>query len=231
MRHLKWILGIALIALVAAGIWWHRSRGVEAELLAEEPFRILKRYDPADYSRILAAWREVRSGARSEAEFVRESNATFSQVATRRLGAASQEAVQALMQDTIRTVRKLQAESPEACFRYFYPEVAGAPDVAGILSAEEQRRTLELMGEVVRTSAENPAPRPAQAEIEGPLADVINATYEQYGTDAQMVAHPEDPRIDRAKVCEITTSLYERILKLPPDVGTKLLRYMSPGAG
>jgi hypothetical protein len=73
--------------------------------------------------------------------------------------------------------------------------------------------------------------RPAQAEIEGPLADIINATFEQYGTDAQMVGHPEDPRIDRGRVCEITLSLYERILALPPDVSTKLLRYMAPGAG
>jgi hypothetical protein len=230
MRNLKWILAAVSVALAVAALWWHGVRGVEAELLAEEPYRILKRHERAEYARILEAWREVKAGEREAAEFVRESNAIFSEVATRRLGTASQESVQALMRDTIRTVKKLQADSPEACFQYFYPEVSGAPDVGGILSAGEQRRTLELMGSVVRTSAENPVARPAQEEIEGPLADVVNATYEQYGTDAQMVAHPEDPRIDRARVCEITLSLYERILALPPDLSTRLLRYMAPGA-
>ena len=36
------------------------------------------------------------------------------------------------------------------------------------------------------------------------LANVINATYEEYGVDAQMIAHADDPRVDRAKVCTIT---------------------------
>ena len=47
------------------------------------------------------------------------------------------------------------------------------------------------------------------------LANVINATYEQYGADAQMIAHADDARVDRAKVCTITISVYDRILALP----------------
>ena len=229
MRKLGWVLGgVALLALIAVGIWWQRTRAVETELLAAEPFRILEEHAPAEYARILDAWREFKSGELSKPDFVGESNALFSQAATKRLGAASQESLLALMHDTVRTVKKLHAKSPEACFRYFYPEVAGAPDVTGILSTEEQRRTLELMSDVVRTAAEQPVARPAQAEIEQPLSEIINATYEQFGTDAQMVAHPEDPRVDRAKVCVVTTSLYERILALPPDVSTKLIRFMAP---
>ncbi len=230
MRKSKWLLGgvVVVVTLIAAGIWWHRSRAVEAELLAATHFRILKQHEPREYALILDAWREFKAGKRARTEFVRDSNALFGQVATRRLGAASQESVLALMHDTVRTVKKLHAKSPETCFRYFYPEVAGAPDVAGILSADEQRRTLELMGEVVRTAAERPVARPSQAQIEQPLAGIINATYEQFGTDAQMVAHPEDPRVDRGKVCVVTTSLYERILALPPDVSARLIRFMAP---
>jgi hypothetical protein len=230
MRNLKWIAGGVVVVLIGTAVWWQRHRGVEGALLAEEPYRILKRHDRADYASILDAWRRFQAGEMGEETFSRESNATFSRVATRRLATASQDSVQALMRETIRTLKKLQAKSPEACFRYLYPEVAGSPDVTGILDAGEQRRMLELMGEVVRTSAEHPVKRPAQAEIEGPLAGIINATFEQYGTDAQMVGHPEDPRVDRGRVCEITVSLYERILALPPDVSTKLLRYMAPGA-
>jgi hypothetical protein len=230
MRIIKWIVGAAALAGLAAALvmWWQHSRGVEAELLAEAPYRILKQHEPAEYARILTAWRELQAGKRSQAAFIREANTRFSEVATRRLGTASQESVRALMNDTLRTVKKLHARSPESCFRYFYPNVAGAPDVSEVLDAQAQRHTLETMGDVVRSSAEGPVARPEQKEIEQPLAEIINATYEQFGTDAQMVAHPDDPRIDRGKVCVITTTLYERIMALPPDVGTKLLRYMAP---
>jgi hypothetical protein len=229
MRIFRWVLGAAAVAgLGFLAFWWQQSRAVEAQLLAKAPFRILKQHEPAEYARILAAWRELQAGKRSQVEFIREANARFSEAATRRMSTASQESVRAVMNDTLRTVKKLYARSPETCFRYFYPNVAGAPDVSEVLGPQEQRHTLEIMGEVVRSSAESPAARPEQKEIEQPLADIVNATYEQFGTDAQMVAHPDDPRIDRAKVCIITTALYERIMALPPDVGTKLLRYMAP---
>lgn len=231
MKRVKWVVaGLVLAAVIVGGLWWWRSRQAEAELLASPPWRVLKKYEPAEYSRLLGNWREYQQGARSEADFVRTANAAFSQVATRRLASASQESVQALMQDTLRKVKLLREKSPVDCFRYFYPEVAGPPDVARILGPEEQRRTLELIAEVVRSSAESPVARPQQSEVQGPLAEIINATYATYGTDAQMVAHPEDPRIDRARVCEITTSLYERILALPPDVSTRVLRYMAPAS-
>jgi hypothetical protein len=232
MLKRKWIIGgvVLGLALAAAGLWWQKSRAVESELLAEKPYRVLKQHEPAAYARILDGFRRYRSGAHTQADFVREANALYSEVATRRLAGASQQSLQALMQDTLRTVKKLREKSPEACFRYFYPEVAGAPDVAQILTPEEQRHTLTLMSEVVRSSAEQPAARPTQAEVQDELARIINATYEQFGTDAQMAAHADDPRIDRGKVCVVTTSLYERILALPPDVSTKLIRFMA-GAG
>ena len=49
------------------------------------------------------------------------------------------------------------------------------------------------MGEVIRTAAENPVPLPDADAVKDNLAKVINATYEQYGADAQMIAHAEDP--------------------------------------
>jgi hypothetical protein len=229
MQAAKWVvIGLLLVASIGGALWWRHSRNVEAELLAHAPWQVLARHEAAEYSRLLDLWREFKTGGRKETEFVRAANEAFTRVATRRMASASQESVLALMKDTLRKVKLLRAKSPEDCFRYFYPEVAGPPDVARILGPDEQQRTMELVAEVVRSSAESPVARPAQSEVEGPLAEIINATYATYGTDAQMVAHPEDPRIDRARVCEITTSLYERILALPPDTGTKVLRYMAP---
>jgi hypothetical protein len=44
-----------------------------------------------------------------------------------------------------------------------------------------------------------------------------------------MLANAGDPRADRAKVCAITNSIYERILQLPPATASDLLRAMAPG--
>ena len=42
-----------------------------------------------------------------------------------------------------------------------------------------------------------------------------------------MLAHAEDARVDRTKVCAITISVYERILRLPPEQASALLRAMT----
>ena len=42
-----------------------------------------------------------------------------------------------------------------------------------------------------------------------------------------MLSHAEDPRADRAKVCTITISVYERILQLPPAEASALIRAMT----
>ncbi len=103
-----------------------------------------------------------------------------------------------------------------------FPKVAGPPDVAQLVDARAQTHTLELMGEVIRSAAENPVPLPEAEGVKDNLAAIINATYEQFGTDAQMLAHAEDARADRGKVCTITISVYERILQLPPAAGQRV---------
>ena len=231
MKRPAWILSASLLALagLSAAIFWYRINGVEAALLDQPAFATLKRHSRAEYQRVLAAYRKFRGGDSTEFEFLNVANAQYAQAATRRLAHASQDSVLALMQDTLVTVRKLEAKSPETCFRYWFPEVAGPAEVAQVLAAEDLRHTMELMGAVVRTAAENPLAAPDPAEVQQPLADIVNSMYEKYGADAQMVAHAEDPRADRAKVCTITTAVYERILALPPETSSKLIRVMAAG--
>jgi hypothetical protein len=56
----------------------------------------------------------------------------------------------------------------------------------------------------------------------------INETFVQYGSDAQMIAMPNDPKRDRAKVCTITLSVYVRIMSLQPGRSSALIRSMNP---
>jgi hypothetical protein len=126
----------------------------------------------------------------------------------------------------ISTAKSLQPRG-DACFRYWFPKVDGPPDIAQLVDAPAQARTLELMGEVIRSAAEAPVPLPEAAGVKEDLASVVNATYDQFGSDAQMLGHADDPRADRAKVCVITISVYERILQLPPPQASALIRAMT----
>ena len=59
------------------------------------------------------------------------------------------------------------------------------------------------------------------------LAEVVNGTYQEFGVDAQMLAHADDPRVDRTKVCAITIGFYDRVLRMPPDRASALIRVMA----
>ena len=231
MKRRAWILSASLLTLAAlsAGVFWYRNAGVESALLAQPAFPALKEHSRAEYLRVLDAYERFRAGEGTELEFLNVASAQYTLASTRRLAHASQESVLALMRDTLVTVKKLQAKSPETCFKYWFPEVAGPAEVAQVLSAEDLRHTMELQSTVVRTAAENPVAAPDPEEVKEPLGNIVNSMYEQYGSDAQMVAHAEDARVDRAKVCTITTAVYERILALPPETSSKLIRVMAAG--
>ena len=224
----KWIVvGLATIIVAAFGAWWYERYRAEATLLEQPIYRVLQQHEGMLFDNLVNEYRLYRRDEVGREQFINFANAEISQVATRALAHASQESVLALVGDMMATAKTLQTAKGDACFRYWFPKVAGPPNVAQLVDARAQTHTLELMGEVIRSAAENPVPLPEAEGVKDNLAAIINATYEQYGTDAQMLAHAEDPRADRAKVCTITISVYERILQLPPAEASALIRAMT----
>jgi hypothetical protein len=225
MKNMKWfLLAAAVVAGLGLAAWWRQARSVENALLAETPYRVLKQHEPASYRAVLEAYRRMNAGKDSRATFVRAANQQFNDASTRRFPSASPGSVLALMNATLPVVDSLRARSAEACFAFWFPEVPGIPDVGQFISADDQRRLLELQGEVIRSSAEQPTPVPTSAEVDAPLSKIIDEMYRRYGADVQMLSKVEDPDIDRAKACAMTTSLYESIMALPPEVSGTLLR-------
>jgi hypothetical protein len=225
----KWlVIGLVAVIAVAVGAWWFEVNRTESALLAQPVYRVLKQHNRPLFQDLFEKYRLYQRGEESHERFVNFANAEISKAATISLGRASQDSVLALVGDMVTTAKKLQASPDDACFRFWFPNVAGAPDVAASLDASSQARTLDLMADVIRSAADNPAPPPDAESVRINLANVVNAIYEQYGTDAQMLAHADDPRADRSRVCTITISLYERILQLPPAEASDLIRTMAP---
>jgi hypothetical protein len=226
----KWLL-IAIAALIAVvvGSWWHTRYRAEAALLERPAYRVIKQHAPGVFEELRDEYLLYQRNEESRERFINFANEKVSSTATRSLARASRESVVALVRDMLATARKLQTAPDDACFRFWFPDVVGGADVASTVDAATQEHTLELMAEVIRSAAEDPQPPPDPEAVKHNLARIIDETYELFGADAQMLANAGDPRADRAKVCAITNSIYERILQLPPATASDLLRAMAPG--
>jgi hypothetical protein len=224
----KWIV-ILLVVIVAGavGSYWYEGHSAESKLLEQPVYRVLRKHEPAVFDKLVDEYKLYAREETRRESFINLANSEISLVATRSLAHASQESVLALITDMIATAKRLQMQPNDACFRYWFPQVAGPADIAKYIDEAAQAHTLQLMGEVIRTAAETPSPLPQAEAVKENLANVINATYQQYGSDAQMIAHASDPHTDRTKVCAITISVYERIMSLPPADSGALLRAMT----
>jgi hypothetical protein len=225
---MKWVV-IILVVIVAGAVgnYWYEGYSAQSALLAQPVYRVLKKHEPDVYAKLVDEYKVYERDETRRESFINLANAEITLTATRNLAHASQASVLALIKDMLGTARRLEKESGEACFRYWFPQVAGPPDIAKHIDPAAQAHTLDLMREVIRSAAENPEPLPAAETVKDNLAQVINGTYEQYGADAQMISHADDPRVDRAKVCAITNSVYDRILSLPPAQSSALIRAMT----
>ncbi len=225
---MKWVV-IILVVIVAGAVgnYWYEGYSAQSALLEQAVYRVLKEHEPGVYDKLVDEYKVYERDETRRESFINLANSEITLTATRNLAHASQASVLALIKDMLATARRLEKEAGEACFRYWFPQVAGPPDIAKYIDPAAQAHTLDLMGEVIRSAAEKPEPLPAAEAVKDNLAKVINGTYEQYGADAQMISHADDPRVDRAKVCTITNSVYERILSLPPAQSSALIRAMT----
>jgi hypothetical protein len=225
---MKWIVIIlVLIVAAAVGSYWYDGYSARSALLEEPVYHVLKDHEPQLFDKIVEEYKVFERNESRREDFVNFANYEISLAATQHLAHASQESVLALVRDMVATARKLEKQPGDTCFRYWFPLVSGPPDVASFIDARSQAHTLELMGEVIRSAEDNPVELPDPVKVKDNLANVINATYEQYGSDAQMMAHADDARVDRTKVCTITISVYDRILALPPQQAAELIRAMT----
>ncbi|MEO8061809.1 MAG: hypothetical protein ABI821_03575 [Pseudomonadota bacterium] len=225
---MKWIVIIlVLIVAAAVGSYWYDGYSARSALLKLPVYHVIRKHEPQLFDKVVEEYKVFERNESRREDFVNFANYEVSLAATQHLAHASQESVLALVRDMVGTARTLEKQPGDTCFRYWFPLVSGPPDVARFIDAKSQAHTMELMGEVIRSAAENPVPLPDAGNVKENLTNVINSTYEQYGPDAQMMSHVSDERVDRAKVCTITISVYDRILELPPKQATDLIRAMT----
>jgi hypothetical protein len=208
---------------------WQEMRTAERGLLDVEIYRVLKQHEPATYDKILAEYQRGLAGDRKPGEFTTVVMNDVSVVSSRRLATASQESLLALIRDMLGNLRRLSTHE-DACFRYLFPNVAGPADVGNLFDEAAQERSLALLADVIRSSAENPAAAPDPAEAQRKMAPVLKELYAEFGEDTQLLAQVGVPGVDRRKVCAVTIALYDKVLELPPADAAMVLRMMVTAA-
>lgn len=205
---------------------WAANRA-RTELLAIPVYAVTEKYEPVVFERLLAEYKlVVRDRAHTEL-YTRVMNAELGTVATKHIAHASDPALLALMQDMLDKLQRLRTRSPEDCYRYLFPKVAGPPDLARWFDRDSQARTLGLIAEVIRTSSENPVAVPPRDIVEPLLSPLVNDMYAQFGENTALLSRAEERGVNHGTVCNIATTLYEKVMRLPPADAAAVIRSMT----
>jgi hypothetical protein len=203
------------------------TRAARNRLLAIPAYPVIERYEPVVFERLVAQYARVVRGETSQDGYTHVMNAELGTIATKHIAHASDAALLALMRDMLARLQVLRARAPDECYRYLFPKAAGPPDLARWFDRESQGRTLGLIADVVRTSSENPVAVPSRERVQGLLGPLIDDMYAQFGENTALLSRAEERGVDRKSVCAIATTLYEKVMRLPPADAAAVIRSMT----
>jgi len=205
---------------------WATDRA-RSELLAIPVYAVVEKYEPVVFERLLAEYKlVVRDRSRTDLS-THMMNAELGAVATQHIAHASDSALLALMHDMLDKLQLLRTRAPEDCYRYLFPKGAGPADLGRWFDRDSQAHTLGLIAEVIRTSSENPVAVPPRTVVEPLLSPLVNEMYAQFGENTALLSRAEERGVSHATVCNIATTLYEKVMRLPPAEAAAVIRSMT----
>jgi hypothetical protein len=199
---------------------WKQERDVEA-LLADEPlFAAVLEDEPGLREPLravlLSAYRDGQGG-----EAVQVGQRLLSPRLWRYVPCASDAAAIRLGQALVASLESLQERSPEQCYRFLFPEVAGPPRAS---TADKDDRLLSALREVVASAREGSAePLDRKAAVKE-LDAAFHRLRDERGSDVDVLKNAQAPGADRSRVCAVTIALYSELVALPPAAAGQTLR-------
>jgi hypothetical protein len=226
MRSSQGLLVVIVIAVGFLGFRWWQSRSVESELLAIPAYKALKEHDPATYDRIYAEIKKGVEGERSKAQVISAARKQVEEVVKERVPKASDESVVAYIDVTMRELDELYERGDETCHNFLFPPPGQALDVSQYVSKDLMKEDFEALARVIETSSTDPQDLPSEQEFTERLAPVFEAMQAEKGADMSVFANPQAPGVNKRKVCTVIRDLYDRILELPEEDASLVLRFM-----
>jgi hypothetical protein len=220
------VLSILLLFLVAQAVrpavrHWNHTRQVD-ELLRVDPFfNIIVTDNPAVREPLRTAMIRAYDAGRPD-DAVVAGNTLLSPLLPRYLAKSSDSAAVGFARSVVAGLKEHAAHDPDDCYRFLFPLAAGPPKQR--ISVADQAMIDAIRRVVVEGSRSSPA-RSSDANPEA-LEPVYDRLRARYGEHLALLQRAETPDVDRQKVCQMTTDLYNEIIQLPEQEAAGALRHL-----
>lgn len=205
---------------------WNQARKVEAALLEVPVFQAIKQYDPKTYESLVSDLKGSFTKGIDDSQVIGVVRGHIAGLVQKRLPSASDDAVVSYMSVMVTEIGELSSRGGDLCYRFLFPQPSGPIDARKYFSKQTQDADLAALAQVVRTSAEHPQTIPKEGDVMPALEPIVVELAKEYGNDIEMLQNPTAPTVNKTKVCSMTVDLYSRVLKLPKNESSRVLRFM-----
>lgn len=207
----------------------NQTEEIDQALSALPIYSTIKTQEPALYSQIRDNILRLKKEGKSQQEAIDTVKPMVSDLLSRRMNTAPDANVIAAMEISLEEMQALQARSDGSCFKFLYPQINGGVNTAQVLPADLFKKDLDTMNALLLASGSGQTAQPTVVSGEKAkdlMAPVRQALHDKYGDQLQMFNDLSAANVDRAKVCEISITLYSGILAMPPQESAPVLRLM-----
>src|SRR5476651_513429 len=206
-----------------------QTQDIDQALSALPIYSTIKAQEPALYSQIRGNILRLKKEGKSQQEAIDTVKPMVSDLLSERMNTAPDASVIAAMQVSLEEMQALQARNDGSCFKFLYPQISGGVNTAQVLPPELFKKDLDTMNDLLLASGSGQTAQPTAVSGEKAkvlMAPVRQALQDKYGDQLNVFNDLSAANVDRAKICEISLSLYSGILALPEQDSAAVLRLM-----
>ena len=201
-------------------------RKAEAKLQEIPAFKAIKLHDSETYAQIMVEVKSAMKAGSGEARYIAIVREHVTRIVQKRLPKASNEAVVAYIGATMVELDELYKRGDDLCHRFLFPQPGDALDARAYFSQETQDADLAALARVIETSARDPQRVPEDFEVLPKLQPIFEDLASEYGSQVALLQRPNGFGVNKRKVCEIASGMYDKILALPVDDSGRILRFL-----
>ncbi|QXI23534.1 hypothetical protein HU724_004470 [Pseudomonas iranensis] len=205
---------------------YYNSAHLEDSLLKNPAYSAIKQYDPTTYNNILSQLDLATKEGKSQDEAVALVHASIVALIQKRIPYASDEAVATYMKVMVQELKELQRAGNKLCYGFLFPQRREAFDMSKYISTSTSQADQKALVEVIKSSSVAPQSIPTERDVLPLLQPILIELIGKYGDIVSILENAEALGVDKAKVCDMTIVLYDRVLQLPPSQGGKVIRFM-----
>ena len=205
---------------------WYQMRKAESALIEIPAFQTIKQYDTKTYEAMMSDIKEAIKKGTDESQIIGLMRGHVAGLVQKRLPYAADDAVVTYMSVMLTEIKELSEQGNDLCYHFLFPQQSAPFDGRKYFSKQTQEADLAALAQIVKTAAENPQALPGEADAMPLLTPIFLGLTNEYGTDIAMLQNPTAPNVDKVKVCSMADGLYARILQLPQNESSKVLRFM-----